>query len=354
MRIYSKYISQKVASSFIYCICAILSVVWLTRSNDILQLIINNGIGLSNFFTFSLLAFPEILFNAIPIATFIAIISIFIKLRQSSEIFALRNGGLSDYDLAKPIITIVTAIAILHLLIATYFLPLSKKIITRKINKFNEKVGSFIIEDRVFIHPTANITIYTEKKIKLGMLSNIFMSDKRIADKDVVMFAKKGNFVIIDDHTYLHLFDGKRQILTPEGYTSMDFDFFSVNVELPKKAKLVREKAMDEMNLWELISTYKKGDNNLVEVYNRFSMPIINYIVALLALALILKHYKGPHSSLWTVTSYVANLAIVVCFIVLTRLAINNYKYCFLSLLLITVLSAALYRRYSERDINRR
>jgi LPS export ABC transporter permease LptF len=348
MQIYQKYIIKKLFVSFLYCISSILAVVWLTRSNDLLQLIVNNGIGLSSFFTFSFLAFPEILYNAIPIGVFVSVIAVFMKLRQTSEIFALRNVGLADIDLAKPVLITVTIITILHLLISCSLAPMAKRTMTRKINKFNEKVGSLMIEDSVFVHPTGKLTIYTEKKPKLKTLTNIFVSDKRTDGKDHVIYAKRGSFVEIDNQTYLHLFEGTRQTLSGEGYISMDFSFLALNVNIQKSNSTPYKILPNEKSLIDLVMHSTNKVEDLVELYNRIILPLVSYIVALVSLYFVLKYYKTPRSSMYTTFNFVINFSIVVCFIILTRLAVNNYNYCFISICLLLILSVLSFRNIRE------
>ena len=341
---------MKFFSSFLYCICSILAIVWLTRSNELLQLIVNNGVGLSNFFTFSFLAFPEILYNAIPIGVFIATILIFMRLRQTSEIFALRNAGLSDSDLAKPIIIAVTSLVILHLIIACSLSPMAKRTMNRKIQKFNEKVGSLMLEDRVFTHPTENLTIYCEKNSKLKKLSNIFVSDQRAPGKDTAIYAKTGNFVDVDNQTYLHLFDGTRQVLTSDGYTSMDFNFLAINIHIQKKSTKTHNILPSERAFIDLITSKENRQANMVELYNRISLPLVSYIVALVSLMMILKYYKTSRSSLYTTINFVINFSIVVCFIILNRLSTNNYIYCFVSIILMIAIALLIKKNIIRRN----
>ena len=350
MKIYSLYIAKKLLSSFIYCICSILAIVWLTRSNDLLQVLINNGIGLSSFFTFSLLAFPEILYNAVPIGAFIATISVFMRLRQTSEVFALRNAGLSDFDLAKPVMIMITVLVVAHLIIACVLSPMAKRTMSRKINKFNEKVSGFMIEDRVFVHPTENLTIFTEKKSKLRVLSNIFVNDKRVANKDSVIFAKRGDFVVVDNQTYLHLFEGTRQTLTPDNFTSMDFNFLAINIDLQKMSKKTYKILPSEMGMWDLLTNQEDHRSSYIEIYNRLSLPLVSYIVSLTALIMVLKYYKTSHSTAYTIMNYVLNFAIVICFIILNRLSVNDYRYCFLSMFLLLTMALKIKQNFSNRS----
>lgn len=349
MQIYKRYITKKLFTGFLYCISSILAIVWLTRSNDLLQLIINSGVGLSSFFTFSVLAFPEILYNAIPIGVFVSTILVFMKLRQSREIFALRNAGLSDFDLAKPVLFTATIIVGLHLLIACTFSPMAKRIMNRKIQKFNEKVGSFIIEDRAFMHPTENLTIYCEKKPKLKTLVNIFVNDKRSPDKDVTIYAKTGSFVDIDNQTYLHLFEGNRQVLTSEGYISMDFNFLAVNIDLQKKPNKLRKILPSERGFVDLLTNKEERTVNLVELYNRISLPLVSYLVAIISLIMVLKFYKTSRSSLYTTANFIINFTIVVCFIILNRLSANNFYYCIISFALLLSIALVVMKNITKQ-----
>ena len=323
-------------------------VIWLTRSNDILQLIINNGIALSNFFTFSILTFPEILYHIIPIALFISVITIFMRLRQSSEIFALKNAGISDFDLAKPVFFIAICITILHLSISFYFAPAAKRVIAEKIHSFSEKIGSFLIEERFFIHPTKDITLYADKKNKHGMLLDIFLSDTRDKEKNIVMFAQKGQFVIRDNRSYLDLYNGRRQILTKTGHVVMNFEYFSVNIDIKKAAKVIPKRSVSAMGLLELIKTHQKGDANLIEIYNRFLMPILNILLAYISVFMILKFYKISRTSKYVFVTYIINFALIITFTFLSRMSLDNHIFAYISFALISSISilALFYAMY--------
>ena len=348
MRLFEKYIATKIFINFVYLLVAILFVIWLTRSNEILQLIINNGIGLSNFFIFSLLAFPEILFYIIPVALFMSTITIFIKLRQTSEIFALKNAGLANVDLARPVFIVAILATILHLTISLYLGPASKRTISRKIDHFNEKIGSFLIEERVFIHPTKNITIYADKRNKHGVLFNIFVNDQRDQNKNIVMFAERGQFVIKNDKSYLDLHNGKRQMLTESGLGVINFDYFSVNIDIKNSNPKPRQKTINEMGVFQLISTHEKGDSNLIEIYNRLSMPMLNIILASISVLMILEYYRSAKSYLWVITTYTINFIIFILFTFLTRLSLDNHIFAYASCIALLLLITTIIKNFAK------
>jgi LPS export ABC transporter permease LptF len=348
MKLYEKYIASKIAHNFTYILMTILLVVWLTRSNDILQLIINNGIGIGNFFSFSFLVFPEILIYIIPVGFFVSTITVYMKLRQTSEIFALKNAGLDNIDLARPVFISAIFVTILHLFVSIYLAPHAKRTISRKISNFNQHIGSFLIEDRTFIHPTKDITIYADKRNKVGMLTNIFVSDKRDPSKNTVMFAEKGNFVVIEDKTYLNLFNGRRQLLTPTSHTVIEFDFFSVSIDINKTTPKPRKKFANEMGIIELITSHKEGDSNIVELYNRLSIPLLNIILATLSLGMVLKFYRSGYSTTRHIATYLISFSIMIIFVFLARMSIDKHQYAYISCAILILLSILAYKKIRE------
>ena len=83
-------------------------IVWLTQSLRFVEMIVNTGLSVTTFVTFTLLLLPSFLSLIGPIAVFAAVMFTYTKMLNDSEIVILRATGMSPLKIGRPALLLAT------------------------------------------------------------------------------------------------------------------------------------------------------------------------------------------------------------------------------------------------------
>ena len=88
-----KYLFLDILKPFFIISLVLTGIVWLSRSLNYIELIINKGFSLPVYFWFVSLIAPKILSILLPLISFASICYSYNKLRADSEIIAMESAG---------------------------------------------------------------------------------------------------------------------------------------------------------------------------------------------------------------------------------------------------------------------
>ena len=112
-----KYLFIEILKPFFIISLVLTGIVWLSRSLNYIELIINKGLSLPVYFWFVSLIAPKILAILLPLISFASICYAYNKLRSDSEIIAMEPAGISKTKLLLPAFFFGLCIALLVLCI---------------------------------------------------------------------------------------------------------------------------------------------------------------------------------------------------------------------------------------------
>src|SRR5258706_7583968 len=78
--------------------------IWLSQSLRLLDIIINRGLSVGLAVKFLALLLPSLFALLLPIAVFIAVMVVYLRMNSDSELVVMRNAGISNMGLARPAI----------------------------------------------------------------------------------------------------------------------------------------------------------------------------------------------------------------------------------------------------------
>ena len=100
------YIFRQTLSNSIISTLVFVGIIWLSQSFKTIQLIINKGAGILEFFILSLYSLPSWLLLAIPFGIFAGCMISYLKLQNDHEILVIKSAGVNPLTLSKPAIFI--------------------------------------------------------------------------------------------------------------------------------------------------------------------------------------------------------------------------------------------------------
>ena len=256
--------------------------VWLSRSLQYIDLIINKGLSISAYFWFVGLIAPKILAFLLPLISFVSISYSYHKLKTDSEIIIMESVGLSKVKLMIPSILFGTLVALVILIIETKISPENYK----KFKSFQSNLrNNFVIsslQEGEFHSPFTNITVYIDKMSSNGTLSNILIHDTRDKKVENTILAKQGIISNIEEVPSIKVFSGSRYIFYPDSQQTsiLNFDKYEFQIQLTKENRTKRFRQVEERSLEELFFPKKELNERIkneffAEGHRRLSSPLL-------------------------------------------------------------------------------
>ena len=249
-----KYIFLTFFKPFFLISFVLTGLVWLSRSLQYIDLIINKGLSISAYFWFVGLIAPKILAFLLPLISFVSISYSYHKLKTDSEIIIMESVGLSKVKLMIPSILFGTLVALVILIIETKISPENYK----KFKSFQSNLrNNFVIsslQEGEFHSPFTNITVYIDKMSSNGTLSNILIHDTRDKKVENTILAKQGIISNIEEVPSIKVFSGSRYIFYPDSQQTsiLNFDKYEFQIQLTKENRTKRFRQVEERSLEEL------------------------------------------------------------------------------------------------------
>ncbi len=290
-----KYLFLDILKPFFIISLVLTGIVWLSRSLNYIELIINKGLSLPVYFWFVSLIAPKILAILLPLISFASICYAYNKLRADSEIIAMESAGISKTTLMLPAFFFGICVAFLVFIIEAQISPKNYK----KFKTFQSDLrNNFVVtslQEGEFHSPYPNITVYIDKVFKDGQLSNLLIHDTRNKELDSTIIAKKGKISNLSEQPHIIVYNGSRFLYNKNNFQTniMNFDKYEFAIDIEKQNKHIRFKQVEERSLNELFSRNENYNQKilkefLAEGHRRISSPLLVIFMSLAAAFTIL------------------------------------------------------------------
>jgi len=307
----NRYILKEIALPFFMILCVMTFVLLLGKVLQLMDLMINKGIGFSDIVQLILFLMPSFLMFTIPISLLIAILIGMGRLSGDNEITILKMSGVSLYQLAFPV-AVAAVIAFALTGITTLFLVPYGNVASKNLlfNMAKQK-ASIGIQEKVFIDDFRGILLYAESiPIHGDFLEGVLVSDTRISKEPSTIIARKA-YLISDPETLaltLRLEDGTTHTVDAglKNYRKMDFHFYDVRLDLPESlfdGKKQGTKSSTDMTVTELTSTLNnkalKEDvlrEMEIELNKKLTIPLSCLLFAFIGLPLGIRAHRSIRS----------------------------------------------------------
>ena len=290
-----KYIFRTTLTSFAVVLVSLTGVIWITQALRGIDLMTSQGQTILTFLGITSLVIPALVLIIAPIALMIAISHTLNKLATDSEIIVMNAAGLSPFRLFRPFIYATCVVALLVAFIAAYLAPDGMRRIKQWDADITADVLTNILQPGRFAQLDQNLTIRIRERLPGGVLSGIFVDDRRdpnervsiVADHGTVLKNEGGSFLILQDGNLERFEAGKRDpALVAFARYAFDRSKFSQGHDV---ALGIRERY-----LWELIAPpendpiYKQIPGQFrAELHDRFMSPIYPFAFAALTFAFL-------------------------------------------------------------------
>ena len=298
-------------------------IVWLTQSLRFVEMIVNTGLSVTTFVTFTLLLLPSFLSLIGPIAVFAAVMFTYTKMLNDSEIVILRATGMSPLKIGRPALLLATLVMLLGYLNSIYLMPASFREFKDLQREFRSELSSLFLQEGVFNPVVDGITVFIRERSESGQLYGIIIHDERIPEKPVTMMAEQGAIVSSDKGPRVLMINGNRQeVREDDGRLSLlYFDRYTFDLSALNKTEIDLWREPRERFLHELFFSHEEAS----KIYNyrelrmegifRLSSPLLYLAFTAIGLALLLGgdfNRRGQFLRILTAVCCVTAIQVVV------------------------------------------
>ena len=308
--IINRYIFRELFPPFGISLIFFTFIFLMTRIIEIMNLIVNYRVGLSVIGWMILYTLPFFIGFIIPMSIMMSVLLTFLRLTGDNEILALKNGGLSVYDLLPPVMLFCLMGAILTASVVLYGQPWGRTSIKKLTLQFAANYLDVGIKERTFNDSFKGVMLYVNKMdAKTKILSDVFIEDSRTPEAIITVVAPKGRMESNPNtHQFLfRLYEGTvNQVdVKSRSVNTVHFDTYDIHLDTRQAAAIVKsgQTHPEEMSLTEIrqylaASTEKNSEyyKTLMEFHKKFSLPFACFALGILAAPLGIQSISGRRS----------------------------------------------------------
>lgn len=304
MKIINRYLIKEVLEPFGIVLFVLTFVLLMGRILQLMDLMINKGVGLSHIARLILFLLPSFLVFTLPISLLVSILIALGRLSSDNEITVLKASGVSLYRLTPPILLIAFLSCLLTAFTTLFLVPYSNAATKALLFNVARSKASIGIKEKVFNADFSGIVLYADKIPYDGsFMEGVLVFDQRTGDEPGTIIAKKA-FLVADPKSMavtLRLEDGSTYSVSEnmKNFRKMNFKTYDVNLDFQSSldhAEKMRTKAVKEMTPGELIKKLKGSNKtdkiyreSAVELHKKFSIPLSCLVFSVLAIPLGVK-----------------------------------------------------------------
>lgn len=320
------YVGRQILTSTLIAMISLASLVLVTQSIRLLDLVLQSGAGAVAYLWILALSMPRLMEVVLPASFFVALLFVYKRLQNDSELTVMRSIGFSNTRLIKPALLVCSLMVLLLLAISLWVGPKSVARLERTRADVATQYARFLFREGVFNSVGNGLTAYVRKQLPDGRLEGLLVHDTREAAKPVTILARRGQIVTTPTSQSILVFDGKRQVLdkTTGKLATLSFSRYTIDVPSPE-ANLQRWKEPEERTLPELFTplptddeTQRKQLNH--EIHRRLSAPFMLLSFALLAgCFMLLPAFTRQHKAWPLIAGGITALAVQAAYYTLSQ-----------------------------------
>lgn len=265
----------------------------LTQGLNQLDLIVDQRQSTLAFVWVTLLSMPQLISLIMPLAVFFAVTYAVNRMHTESEIAVAFAAGVSPWQIVSPILKLAFLAALAHLAVNVLIQPASYREMRETVHAMRTDFAASLVRAGEFTTPADGLTFYAREVGAGGVLRDLFIDDRRNANRPTTYTARTGHIVTAAGVPAVVMRAGQIQQPKPDGAIDLlDFDQYTLElgafvtaddeyVLKPSDRFLAELFYPDPTNFYD----QRNADRFLAEGHHRLSSPLLDPALALIALA---------------------------------------------------------------------
>ena len=354
--VFKKFLIQN-TYFFLLLSLSITFIVWTIRAVNNLDIVSEDGHSFLIYFYFTILVFPKIFGQVLPIIFFTSLFYSLVKYENNNELKIFWLNGINKINFYNVILRYTVLFFIIQVFLNTILSPHMQNKAREFIQDSNLDFFPSLFQEKKFIDTVEKLTIFIETKNSINDLRNIYLKDDSGSFSRVVI-AKKGQLLSENDSKILRLYDGKYINIDSEGKSS-SFNFERTDFNISKFAtKSTTYRKLQETSISELISCVdyilvkkeafvgeyvicnKDGiDEIITEIYKRIFKPFYLFLLSSIVIFLLISNHEEKKYKIFKF--YIFSLGIIL--IIISEISVTFSSKSNLSLLICVLLPLIIF-----------
>jgi lipopolysaccharide export system permease protein len=292
------------------------TVVWLTQSLRLLDLVINRGQSATTFIYLTVLILPSLLVIILPIAYFAGTLYALTKLNSDSELVVMSSAGYSRAQLTVPVMAAAVLAMAITYFCGLYLTPLGQRAMKDKVLDIRADVGAALLDEGEFNTPALGLTVFIRELNSDGQIRGVMVHDATNKKHPITYLAEGGQLAQTPAGARLIMYDGTIEQVGagPAQLSVLKFKSYVFNLDQFTGPARVTDRASSERFLSELF--WPKGNikprvraSYFAEGNNRLAQPLYCIVFGLIALAVITRGRRARGAQALRITAAVVAAA---------------------------------------------
>ncbi|WP_371054919.1 MULTISPECIES: LPS export ABC transporter permease LptF [unclassified Rhodosalinus] len=289
---FDRYMLSQLMVLFGFFALVLVSVYWVNQAVQLFDRLIAAGHSATVVLEFTLLSLPKVVGQVMPLSAFAAAVYVTNRLSNESELTVVQATGYSPWRLARPVAVYGLILAAMTAALSHVLIPASGAQFAQREAEIAESLSAKLFREGVFLNPSEGVTFYIREITPAGELRDVYLSDRRRADRPVTYTAERAFLLREDAATRLVMVDGMAQTLfrADRRLSTTSFDELAYDV-----SSLVAARGPPRPNVRTLSTLALLGDPGraagitgqdvgrvLQEAHLRFTEPLLVAVAALI------------------------------------------------------------------------
>lgn len=303
-----RYIFREITVPFVLILLLLTFVLLMGRMLQLMDLMVNKGIGVWDIGRLILYLMPYFLMFTIPISLLVSILIGLGRLSGDNEITVMKAAGIGLYQILVPVAIASACAFLITALTSLYLVPWGNFATKNLLFELAMKKATIAIKEKVFNDDFEGILIYAEKVPPDGsLLEGVMIQDNRVFKEPSTIFAKRA-YLVSDMQTMsltLRLEDGSTHTVDPslKSYKKLAFSSYDIHLDLSPTGSGGQNKlakASAEMTVPELLENLQRKDleqtvlkEMAIELHKKLSIPLSCLVFGLLGIPLGIRAHRS-------------------------------------------------------------
>jgi lipopolysaccharide export system permease protein len=292
---FQRYLFRNVLRTLIAIVGGLALIALLTQglSSTGLQ-ILENRQSMLVYFWVSILATPQIVSLLMPIALFIATAGALNVAHRENEVVVAQASGMSNWQVASPVLRLAALAAILHLGLNLWIQPAASRELRETVSEATTDLAASLVRQGMFVQHGDGLTTWA-RETNDNEMRDLMVNDSRNPLDPVTYVAKTAYLIEMEGAPVLVMRDGHIQRVQENGslqIVSFDQSPFDLAFVSDQKAVIMEEsdRYLPDLFMPDVTNHYDHKNVNLLlaEGHARLATPLLNFAMALLAIYAVL------------------------------------------------------------------
>lgn len=292
----TRYMVNQIATVTLFATVVLCLAVLLVQSVRLVDLIVNRGVGLSQFGYMASLMIPRFVALVMPIALFGATLFTYNRMINDSELVVLRSAGLSTAGLARPALIVALGASAVCFAMTLYLMPAAAKELRYHLEETRSQWGAALLQEGKFTNIGDAATMFVRERTPGGDLLGILYHSQPPGEESFTVIAERGAVVETSQGPRIVVLNGTRQSFSDGRMHLVRFDRSTIDLGGTSNAPENYWDQPEERFLPRLLDPGTTDPNDvyyrdklIAEGHGRLVLPVLPLTYAAIALVFMLR-----------------------------------------------------------------